>query len=217
MTNCHGLPPTLQLIRAADAAGVPVIGHCLGGQLMARAFGGTVGRNPVKEIGWGEVAATDAAARLAGRGSALRGLSLARRDLQLAARRHAHSGQRPLRQPGLRSRPAPGLAMPCRDDGIHDPVVVPAVGRGRRAGFGIGADAGADGGKHRRAHCRDAQRGRPALHALDSRFETGLKVGAGNTAPDQLSRGNCRTAAENRSSISSPARWFPAAGRVWRR
>lgn len=49
---------TLQLIRAADTAGVPVIGHCLGGQLMAKAFGGTVGRNPVKEIGWGAVKAT---------------------------------------------------------------------------------------------------------------------------------------------------------------
>ena len=52
------IPATLELIRAADASGIPVIGHCLGGQLMAKAFGGTVGRNPVKEIGWGEVAAT---------------------------------------------------------------------------------------------------------------------------------------------------------------
>jgi GMP synthase-like glutamine amidotransferase len=38
-----------------------VIGHCLGGQLMAKAFGGEVTRNPVKEIGWGEVRASDAA------------------------------------------------------------------------------------------------------------------------------------------------------------
>jgi GMP synthase-like glutamine amidotransferase len=58
------IPQTLQLIREAAAAGIPVIGHCLGGQLMARAFGGTVGRNPVKEIGWGTVEATaDAAAK----------------------------------------------------------------------------------------------------------------------------------------------------------
>jgi len=58
------IPQTLQLIREADAAGIPLIGHCLGGQLMARAFGGTVGRNPVKEIGWGMVEATvDAAAK----------------------------------------------------------------------------------------------------------------------------------------------------------
>jgi GMP synthase-like glutamine amidotransferase len=55
------IPLTLQLIREADAAGIPVIGHCLGGQLMAKAFGGTVGKNPVKEIGWGAVTATDTA------------------------------------------------------------------------------------------------------------------------------------------------------------
>lgn len=40
------------LIRDAVARGVPVIGHCLGGQLMSRALGGSVTRNPVKEIGW---------------------------------------------------------------------------------------------------------------------------------------------------------------------
>ena len=49
------IPSTLALIRAADAAGIPVIGHCLGGQLMAKALGGSVGRNPVKELGWGRV------------------------------------------------------------------------------------------------------------------------------------------------------------------
>lgn len=59
------IPQELELIRAADRLGIPVIGHCLGGQLMARAFGGTVGRNPVKEIGWGQVAETSAAAPLA--------------------------------------------------------------------------------------------------------------------------------------------------------
>lgn len=40
------------LIREADALGVPVIGHCLGGQLIARAFGGRVQTLPVPEIGW---------------------------------------------------------------------------------------------------------------------------------------------------------------------
>ncbi|MDK9703659.1 MAG: type 1 glutamine amidotransferase [Sulfuritalea sp.] len=58
---------TLELIRKADAAGIPVVGHCLGGQLMAKAFGGTVGRNPVKEIGWGLVEAPADAAQLAGK------------------------------------------------------------------------------------------------------------------------------------------------------
>lgn len=56
------IPKTLDLIRQADDRGIPVIGHCLGGQLMAKAFGGTVTRNPVKEIGWGEVQATAEAA-----------------------------------------------------------------------------------------------------------------------------------------------------------
>jgi GMP synthase-like glutamine amidotransferase len=49
------------LMRAADRGGVPIIGHCLGGQLLARALGGRVQRNPVKEIGWGDVRATDVA------------------------------------------------------------------------------------------------------------------------------------------------------------
>ena len=49
------IPPVLELIRRAVAANVPVLGHCLGGQLMSKALGGTVTRNPVKEIGWGEV------------------------------------------------------------------------------------------------------------------------------------------------------------------
>jgi len=40
------------LIREADELGIPVIGHCLGGQLMARAFGGRVERLPQPEIGW---------------------------------------------------------------------------------------------------------------------------------------------------------------------
>ncbi len=49
------IPKVLSLIRQAVQADVPVLGHCLGGQLMARALGGEVTRNPVKEIGWGEV------------------------------------------------------------------------------------------------------------------------------------------------------------------
>jgi len=46
----------LALIRRAVETGVPVLGHCLGGQLMAKALGGAVSRNPVREIGWGLVA-----------------------------------------------------------------------------------------------------------------------------------------------------------------
>lgn len=41
-----------RLILQAMAAGVPVIGHCLGGQLMARALGAGVRPSPAPEIGW---------------------------------------------------------------------------------------------------------------------------------------------------------------------
>lgn len=49
------IAPLLSLIREAKDADIPLLGHCLGGQLISKALGGTVGANPVKEIGWGEV------------------------------------------------------------------------------------------------------------------------------------------------------------------
>lgn len=48
------IPPLLALVRHAVSEDVPVLGHCLGGQLISKALGAEVGRNPVKEIGWGE-------------------------------------------------------------------------------------------------------------------------------------------------------------------
>jgi GMP synthase-like glutamine amidotransferase len=53
------IAPALELIREAVRKDVPVIGHCLGGQLMAKAFGGVVRANPYEEIGWGEVRVAD--------------------------------------------------------------------------------------------------------------------------------------------------------------
>jgi len=50
---------SLGLIEEAVEAGIPALGHCLGGQLMAKALGGSVTRNPVKEIGWWTVAVED--------------------------------------------------------------------------------------------------------------------------------------------------------------
>ena len=51
--------PVLSLMRDAVDRGVPVIGHCLGGQMLSRALGGEVTVNPVKEIGWNPVQVED--------------------------------------------------------------------------------------------------------------------------------------------------------------
>jgi GMP synthase-like glutamine amidotransferase len=58
------IAPVLQLLRDAVAADVPVIGHCLGGQLLAKALGGEVRRADATEIGWidADVVAGDGAA-----------------------------------------------------------------------------------------------------------------------------------------------------------
>jgi GMP synthase-like glutamine amidotransferase len=45
------------LILDADAIGIPVVGHCLGGQLMSKAFGGVITPSPNKEIGWSNACA----------------------------------------------------------------------------------------------------------------------------------------------------------------
>ena len=49
------IAPVLNLIREAVKLDIPVLGHCLGGQLMSKALGGVITQNTVKEIGWGEV------------------------------------------------------------------------------------------------------------------------------------------------------------------
>jgi len=53
--------PMEALLRDAVDRGVPVIGHCLGGQLLAKSLGATVGVAKTTEIGWIDVEATDAA------------------------------------------------------------------------------------------------------------------------------------------------------------
>ena len=50
------------LIRQAIDADMPVLGHCLGGQLMSKALGGEISANPVREIGWLPVQQVDNAA-----------------------------------------------------------------------------------------------------------------------------------------------------------
>ena len=53
------IEPVLALIRDCVRREVPVIGHCLGGQLLSKALGGEVTKNAVKEIGWHRVDVED--------------------------------------------------------------------------------------------------------------------------------------------------------------
>ena len=50
--NLPALRQAERLIRDAMAQGKPVIGHCLGGQLMARALGAAIGPSARPEVGW---------------------------------------------------------------------------------------------------------------------------------------------------------------------
>jgi len=51
--------PALALIRKAVDLDIPLLGHCLGGQLISKALGGEVSRNLVKEIGWNQCTVAD--------------------------------------------------------------------------------------------------------------------------------------------------------------
>lgn len=53
------IAPAMALIRQAVGHNIPVLGHCLGGQLMSKALGGKVSKSTIKEIGWGKVSVAD--------------------------------------------------------------------------------------------------------------------------------------------------------------
>jgi GMP synthase-like glutamine amidotransferase len=53
------LLPELEKLKAAHNAGVPILGICFGGQLMARALGGSVAKAPKAELGWFEIESND--------------------------------------------------------------------------------------------------------------------------------------------------------------
>jgi GMP synthase (glutamine-hydrolysing) len=50
----------VEILRTAVEKGLSVLGICLGAQLLARALGGTVSRNRLREIGWHDVELTAA-------------------------------------------------------------------------------------------------------------------------------------------------------------
>jgi len=55
------LETEMALLREAIHREIPILGICLGAQLIARALGADVAPNPEKEIGWYDVSASDAA------------------------------------------------------------------------------------------------------------------------------------------------------------
>jgi GMP synthase-like glutamine amidotransferase len=57
------IEPVSSFLRDAIARDVPVIGHCLGGQLLAHALGARVYRAKTPEIGWMEFDVRDSSAR----------------------------------------------------------------------------------------------------------------------------------------------------------
>ena len=54
------LKTEVRLIRRAMEQGIPILGICLGAQLIAKTLGARVHKNPEKEIGWYDISLTDA-------------------------------------------------------------------------------------------------------------------------------------------------------------
>ncbi|MFM7809507.1 MAG: type 1 glutamine amidotransferase [Planctomycetota bacterium] len=56
--NAPWMQGEMGLLRDAHGAGIPVLGLCLGAQLLAAALGGETGRMPAAEVGWKDIALT---------------------------------------------------------------------------------------------------------------------------------------------------------------
>jgi len=55
----HWVGAEMQMVQAAADAGIPTLGVCFGGQLIAQTFGGSVARAEVPELGWYDVVSHD--------------------------------------------------------------------------------------------------------------------------------------------------------------
>lgn len=55
------LLPEIEFLKNVHNSGIPILGICFGGQLMARVLGGSVARAPEGELGWFEIASDDTA------------------------------------------------------------------------------------------------------------------------------------------------------------
>ena len=53
------LLPELRLVKEVHNSGIPILGICFGGQLMARVLGGSVARGPKAELGWYTIDSND--------------------------------------------------------------------------------------------------------------------------------------------------------------
>ena len=53
------LLPELKLMKQVHNFGIPILGICFGGQLMARVLGGSVARGPQAELGWYHIESND--------------------------------------------------------------------------------------------------------------------------------------------------------------
>lgn len=108
----------LSLIREADQRSIPVIGHCLGGQLIARAFGAVVEDNEHYEIGWHQVDISASAQKklLFQRCHFFYTISLALSDVCITGRRRVITVQSVLPAPGFSIASQFGISVSYRDN-----------------------------------------------------------------------------------------------------